>query len=297
MFIDNLGTINKKVLMDSIPKFEEKRLYYFRREKGNYMSFAVINGKTQELLMNGTAWEVLELCDGKKNILKIIEDYQVRYLYLNNNSDYMKDVVISLYTFDKLWLLSWGKEGTPFMINKEITLDNGYTLTWTNENDISDIAATYEKYVGYTGYFNHNYPNNRKKGLSDYQKETVLRSKLFYYNEDYFILKNTENEVVGIISVSNNQPDTDIVEITTLIVPENVIENVLKGLQQILKEYYIFDINKIRIKFISSDLSQIMKESISRCGFINSAVLKDEYGKDNDLMMFDFFYERVNAYE
>lgn len=297
MFIENLGTLNKKVLLDSVPKFDEAQLYYFRREKGNYVSFAVKNGKTQELMMNCSAWEILQLCNGEKSILEIEEEYKERYAYMNSNANFLKDIITTLCVFDKIWLISWGKEGSPFMVSTEIELGEGYTLTWAKENEIRDIVATYEKFVGYSGYYLHNCPNNKFKGLSEYQKETSLRSKLFFYKEDFFILKNEKSEIVGIISVSNNHPDTDVVEITTLIVPDDMIETVLKGLQKILKENSLFELSKLRLKAISSDEVKKNQTSYEKCGFMKTAVLKDEYGKDNDLIYFDYFFEGADRNE
>ena len=49
MFYDNISLTNKEKLLKSIPKFEEERIFYFRHEKGNKKSFAIVNGKTQEL--------------------------------------------------------------------------------------------------------------------------------------------------------------------------------------------------------------------------------------------------------
>lgn len=297
MFIENLGTLDKKALLDSVPKFDDGQLYYFRREKGNYISFAVKNGKTQELLMNGSAWEILQLCNGKKSILEIEEEYKDCYAYMNSNANFFKDIITTLCVFDKIWLISWGKDGSPFMVSTEIALGDEYTLTWAKENEIRDIAATYEKYVGYSGYYLHNCPNNKFKGLSEYQKETSLRSKLFFYKEDFFILRNKEREIVGIISVSNNHPDTDVLEITTLIVPDNMIENVITGLEKILKENYLFDLSKLRIKAISSEETIKNQDSYEKCGFTKTVVLKDEYGKGSDLIYFDYFFERVDRNE
>ncbi len=295
MFIENLGMLDKKMLLDSVPKFDDEQLYYFRREEGNYLSFAVKNGKTQELMMNCSAWEILQLCNGEKSILEIGEEYKERYAYIDNKANYLKDIITTLCVFDKIWLISWGNGGSPFMLSAEIGLGDGYTLTWAKESDIRDIVATYEKYVGNEGYSLHNCPNNKFKGLSEYQKETSLRSKLFFYKEDFFILRNTEKEIVGISSVSNNYPDTDIAEITTLIVPDDMLEAVLLGLEKILKENFLFDLSKLRLKVIKGNEKNTNHDTYEKCGFKQTALLKDEYGKDNDLVFYDYFFEGVEG--
>ena len=58
MFYDNISLTNKEKLLKSIPKFEEERIFYFRHEKGNKKSFAIVNGKTQEMVMNGEAYSL-----------------------------------------------------------------------------------------------------------------------------------------------------------------------------------------------------------------------------------------------
>lgn len=130
-------------------------------------------------------------------------------------------------------------------------------------------------------------PANRNKGLSDYQKETVLRSKMFYYKEDFFVLKDREGNVMGITSISNNHPETDILEITTLLVPEEILEQVLIGCEQLLKSLYPFNISKLRIKTIGSDLEMLEKQ-LFNCGFKKVSQLMDEYGKGNDLIIYDW---------
>lgn len=110
MFYDNISLTNKEKLLKSIPKFEEERIFYFRHEKGNKKSFAIVNGKTQEMVMNGEAWEILKLCNGERIVEQIKEDFATRYSYMNPTADFLKDVVVTLFAFDKLWALSWGKE-------------------------------------------------------------------------------------------------------------------------------------------------------------------------------------------
>ena len=128
MFYDNISLTNKEKLLKSIPKFEEERIFYFRHEKGNKKSFAIVNGKTQEMVMNGEAWEILKLCNGERIVEQIKEDFATRYSYMNPTADFLKDVVVTLFAFDKLWALSWGKGGSPFMVNGTIKLNEKYDL-------------------------------------------------------------------------------------------------------------------------------------------------------------------------
>lgn len=164
------------------------------------------------------------------------------------------------------------------MVNGTIKLNEKYDLIWATEDDIREIFAAYKMYADNTEYTYHNCPANRNKGLSDYQKETVLRSKMFYYKEDFFVLKDREGNVMGITSISNNHPETDILEITTLLVPEEILEQVLIGCEQLLKSLYPFNISKLRIKTIGSDLEMLEKQ-LFNCGFKKVSQLMDEYGK------------------
>lgn len=287
MFYDGIGLIDKQRLLLGRPKFEENRMFYFRYEKMGKISFAIKNGKTQEMLMNGSAWEILQLCDGKKTVENIKELYAKRYSYLETSVDFLKDIAVTLFVFDKLWALSWGKGGSPFMLSGKIELSDNYTFEWAGEKDIRIIAETYTQYVEEDAYTCHNTPDNRNKGLSDYQNETILRSKLFYYKEDFFLLKNFEDKVIGIISVSNNQPDTDNLEISTIIVPEKFIEMSLNGLKSILQSNYPYNIKKIRIKVIGNDEENCMTTCLNKCGYEKVAVLKEEYGPQRDLCVYD----------
>ena len=80
------------------------------------------------------------------------------------------------------------------------------------------------------------------------------------------MLKDREGNVMGITSISNNHPETDILEITTLLVPEEILEQVLIGCEQLLKSLYPFNISKLRIKTIGSDLEMLEKQ-LFNCGF------------------------------
>ena len=160
-------------------------------------------------------------------------------------------------------------------------------MIWATEDDIREILSAYKMYADNTEYTYHNCPANRNKGLSDYQKETVLRSKMFYYKEDFFVLKDREGNVMGITSISNNHPETDILEITTLLVPDEILEQVLIGCEQLLKSLYPFNISKLRIKTIGSDLEMLEKQ-LFNCGFKKVSQLMDEYGKGNDLIIYDW---------
>lgn len=81
MFYDNISLTNKEKLLKSIPKFEEERIFYFRHEKGNKKSFAIVNGKTQEMVMNGEAWEILKLCNGETTDVLYKYSCKWRYCY------------------------------------------------------------------------------------------------------------------------------------------------------------------------------------------------------------------------
>ena len=114
-------------------------------DKGNKKSFAIVNGKTQEMVMNGEAWEILKLCNGERIVEQIKEDFATRYSYMNPTADFLKDVVVTLFAFDKLWALSWGKGGSPFMVNGTIKLNEKYDLRCVPMNGDALLSYVYEK--------------------------------------------------------------------------------------------------------------------------------------------------------
>ncbi|MCI1654154.1 MAG: hypothetical protein LKI32_00050 [Lachnospiraceae bacterium] len=293
MFIKEIGTIDKDVIFNSKPKFEEQQLYYYRREEDGYVSFVVKNGKTQELMMNGSAWEILELCNGKRSILEIGECLKSRYGYLNGKFNFIKDVIVTVCMFDQIWLVSWGKGGSPFMINSKLELSKGSSLEWCKENRIREIEDTYEKFVGQTGYYQFNCLDNRFKGLSEYQNTTFLRSKLFFYKEDFFLLTNHNGEREGVISIRNDQPNTDVLEVSTILTPMDKVEELLKGAIRLIMDNYLFKLNKLRIKMISDDtrVEENILNAFGNVGFTNTAILKNEYGENSDLLYFDYLFE------
>ena len=122
-----------------------------------------------------------------------------------------------------------------------------------------------------------NKENKRRREFGKYLEEFMKYTKLSYFY----------NSLESITSISNNHPETDILEITTLLVPEEILEQVLIGCEQLLKSLYPFNISKLRIKTIGSDLEMLEKQ-LFNCGFKKVSQLMDEYGKGNDLIIYDW---------
>ena len=102
-------------------------------DKGNKKSFAIVNGKTQEMVMNGEAWEILKLCNGERIVEQIKEDFATRYSYMNPTADFLKDVVVTLFAFDKGQGLS--EHSAPFDAMVQI-IDGEAEITLNGEPNI-----------------------------------------------------------------------------------------------------------------------------------------------------------------
>lgn len=64
-------------MKNKIPIFKRENLLYFREEKDGY--FTIISKKhpeTRELIINSTAFKILELADGNRTINEIINDFE-----------------------------------------------------------------------------------------------------------------------------------------------------------------------------------------------------------------------------
>lgn len=137
MFWPNLERVDLNTLSQCVPQLEDKKLVYYRRESTENITFYIANGKTQELSMNGEAWEILKLCNGKRSVGEICRIFSSRYNHIDPSINLARDVADILFMFDKLGALSWNEGGSPFMIN-EISHD---------ENGL--MKATYAKSSGH----------------------------------------------------------------------------------------------------------------------------------------------------
>ena len=113
MFYDNISLTNKEKLLKSIPKFEEERIFYFRNEKVNKKSFAIVNGKTQEMVMNGEAlvigigFPILQSLGEKINLIKrILEVTPIGYLDVWVKQDIDINFIAKILIIVVVWSIS-----------------------------------------------------------------------------------------------------------------------------------------------------------------------------------------------
>lgn len=75
-------------MKNKIPIFKRENLLYFREEKDGY--FTIISKKhpeTRELIINSTAFKILELADGNRTINEIINEFRRKF------SDVSEDII------------------------------------------------------------------------------------------------------------------------------------------------------------------------------------------------------------
>lgn len=290
MFLQDFEQLSIDKFLQCVPRFEEKKLVYYRREDTENFSFYIANGKSQELSMNGEAWEILKLCNGKRTIEEISNVFASRYDYIDSTIDFKKDVMKVLYMFNKLDALSWKKGGSPFMVQETCHGQNGMSVKWANESYIREISEAYRIAFGSKQHIKFAFPPDYiHKMLGDnLDQETLLRSKLFNYSEDYFVVYRNEKPE-GVISIKNNLPDSNVVEIVTLLVPLDLVKSSLECIQQLLIQHYPFPISKIRIRSITptEDSFSVIIPILTDFGFRKMVTLNNEYGKDKDLIIYD----------
>jgi len=186
---------------DYKPIFSKNYLSYYREENDEHVTILPKrHEEVRELMLNPTAFYILKLCNGENCIRDIITDLNQKY---DASADTISnDVVTTLFQFSLLEIVSW-KDDNPFLeaISHQKYLDSSTLFEVGTEGDIVDILNFLSPYLETGKSFQDDlisyicpYSNT-----SEYT-ELALRSKLFNFSEDFFLIK-VNNKIEGIISM------------------------------------------------------------------------------------------------
>lgn len=182
--------------MKYYPKFNEKAVSFERDENnGNYLIKLAELPELGDMLVNNTTHKILHLCDGSNDIEKIIDILVSKYPNVKREV-ISNDVANVCSKFFKFGVIEWQGGNDPFVIANKKLLDNGYNVKLANEGDYPKLLA----------YLSQLDSKNIFYFVDCIEKEyvdIVLRSKLFFRIEDFYLLLDKEDKIQSVIGVIN----------------------------------------------------------------------------------------------
>ena len=189
-------------LYDCKPIFMKEKVPYLREErKGHWTIAAEMVGET---VLNFTAKQVLDLCDGSQAIGSIIEKMRKEYPDVDAKTIGI-DVVNILSLFSRLMLVGWAS-ADPFVSRYREPIDDAVSVEVAQSDDIRTLIEFMKNCDCFSG--NKVLSDGQviymapSRNASDYN-ELQLRRRLFTYAEDFFLLKQHDT-VKGILSFNLN---------------------------------------------------------------------------------------------
>jgi len=237
-------------------------------------------------ILNNTAKEITELCDGNNTLEDVINLMKIKYKDINAET-IKNDVEQMLLLLDRNELIEWEKNINPFAINEKLY-----------EKEIKDNLKLYKtspyhfKEI-YTLLNTQNY--NFKiinpvflKGI--FYNEVSLRHRLFNYSEFFYILKNNI-ETIAIIGLLDEYPISNKVTLTSCIILNSDISSIFKllisNLFDDLKDRY----SKLKINFFTNHPQKdFITQNLEEMNFIKEAELLHEYNDDENEIIYSKYF-------
>lgn len=275
-----------QALNTSIPIFLKKNLIYLRKEKNNLLSFYANCGYTNELIMNNTSLMILKLCDSNRNVEDIVNYIHFQYSTISKEK-IENDVYQTLLNFEKIQLIKW-KEGNPIMMLQPVLINETYNLHVASETDIRDICK----------FLSENHESNKlvfwsNSIPSNFNKEINIRYHLFSRKGDYFLVKDNNNKLCGIIFIAvGNQIRNPVAYVEFCICPNVVFTKCIEQAIIIFRSITIKSINKIEIVIPTDYINfQYITNDLLSIKFKQEAILRGEFAKGIDAYILSYFLE------
>lgn len=243
---------------------------YFERDEGAGTLLISNTGIDDSIIINSTAAEILNLIDGNKRIVDIIECMSkkysnIEYKTIKNDLD---NVLKNLYKRDIIYF-----ESEDIMEDKNIiSIFKTYKVEKLSEIDFKKIInylSSKNKKIQYINNYNN----------VEYT-EIMIRNRLFKYMEEFFALRNNEDKIIALVSFYKNTTSFGCFYLNGILAYNENIENdslshFIKDSSLYLYNERIFNCKKIRFSYYYRN-NNILKEPLEEAGYI-SILKEDEY--------------------
>ncbi|WP_054743404.1 PqqD family peptide modification chaperone [Cellulosilyticum ruminicola] len=273
MYLKNYQDTNDDYYNNSYPFFENNLITYRRKEKFGFTSNYSKNVPiVREILINQSADVLLGLCNGERTPDEICDE-ALKIFNGVSKEILQRDLKILLFQYSKVGLVEWLKRGNPFMKKYVEKIDEQYTISIANENELLKIKA-FCLQASKANEIKYIAPTRREE---DYKKEIILREKIFAYSEEFVLIKKDE-EIVGMITVAIPTIQVSTVSaIGYLKVPEDLIAPAVKFVAENIQDIAVVEISKVKMQLVEgiSNVNKVIDIFIEN-GFEKEAVLKKE---------------------
>jgi hypothetical protein len=287
--------MDSKKLSHAVPVFDQRQIVYTRQEKDGFITLMQKAFPAGMKLINSTANEIINLCDGSNSIDTIFRMLSVRYPGVNE-SVLKNDILETIIILDKNNIIKWKNKLNPFMLtqpNFEIQIDQDTRVYRACEDDFYDIYDFLNRYCLTDGSAKHK-RQRRCVISSDYfmeksglYQQLFLRYRLFNYSERFYFLERNK-EKIGMLSILDDYPISRRAMVTMLACQQtkdrfSVVENLFTIFMKDALNLY----SKIKCT-LSFQLPQVDQfcACLSGLGFVQEGILRDEYKEGEDILVY-----------
>lgn len=245
---------------------------FIRKEEFGGILIPFSGNINSTITVNGVGYSILKLCDGKRSILDIVESLKIEFQD-NDTKKILKDVVNFIITMKKRQILYCNLDDK---ISKGICIykDENYGIYKCGLDDIKVIN-------------NFLYKDNRSLLIGD--NFIFDRSSISENINNFYILKNKNGDLISILNLNNISKINNIFNIKYLDTTILDFDLICKFINLCI----MFSLKALNNKFakirigIKSTVNPNFLNKIKNIGFNEVAILKHEFGLNNDSLIFE----------
>lgn len=292
MYLVDIRSLEEEFYKNSVPLFSKENITYMRNEKEGFKScYSKEAPFFNELIINPTAYEILNLCNGERNPESIC--CEAMNIFTDVEKETLEqDLKQLLFQYSKTSLISWKEGKNPFMNNHKKCINDNFKLEVANETQLMKLKSFFELNAGED---NLKYVNPSKNSM-EYRDALIYREKLFMYSEEFIVLTDENDEIKGVLSllipsIRNSSVKSESASTVGVVdMPEPFIKEALKFAVDIIQDIAVNDISKIKYKaFVDNKNHEELKSIFIENGFKSEAILEKEYG-DKDIELVSYIY-------
>lgn len=268
--------------LNAKPIFLKEGTFHREENKGNHLYIKY--GMQERLkLVNNTANEIVDYCDGENTVKDIIDNMKKEYPNIDQ-SILARDIKETLVLLERSELIDW-KNTNPFIQIEPAFKDQIDDNTIIYKATPLDFKMIYENIV--ENFFSEsNSSSNTNFAIISpsiaqqaFYNEVIFKYRFFNFSENVYLLKssNITKGIVGVIDefpianrafssfwILNDLDDTSI-----------IVNSILKDIQT--------KITKFKCCILAKDRNATeFVNQLEKNGFIKEAILKHEYGPNED---------------
>lgn len=255
---------------------------YLRGEASNRLSVLSSDGKQTYTILNRVAKEILDLCDGTRDLPEVLRLFQDKYPDQPRET-LAHDLAQTLHNLTVNCLIVWKKNGRcmndPFGSDYLTSVDPDELLILADASRFAEIEEAAAKSLSAKQFKNGN-----RIYFSEFDVEPelenflVLRQRLFSFTHDYFLLASQSGDINGLI-ICEPTPNPAGRSVTIKFISCN--STLLAGVLDRLAEYYGSSAPKaylaLRINAPDSDpIAERLDRSDQHLGFSLVGTLPNE---------------------